>query len=436
MELDHAVELLREFIRIDTTNPPGHEEKAILFLEGILKKEGIQSEVFRPVADRANILARIKGKKRGKPVILLGHVDVVPANADEWDFDPFGGELRDGYIYGRGTVDMKAQTICQLLAFIQIHKEGVVPERDIIFLATCDEEVGGQNGVEYMLNEVEELKSASFVLSEGGCIIEEDGHLHAQVSVAEKKLSQFMIKATGIGGHGSMPHKNNANEKIIRASQAILSYKWPFKPTNVVSTYLNGLLKGKKVNGFTFKGLKESLNDKRFKDFIENNPVYNALLRNTVTLTVLKGGEKVNVIPGESFAYFDARLLPTERHEYFFKKINSLGGKDIQIIRIGSGINEPAPSGYNTPFFKGIKGAVNKTKGAIPVLPFITTGATDLRYFRNLGVTAYGFFPAAIAIEDVLRMHGKNERVSIESLREGLDGTYEIVKFLSTVTSG
>ncbi|MEI6154605.1 MAG: M20/M25/M40 family metallo-hydrolase, partial [Deltaproteobacteria bacterium] len=172
MELDHAVELLREFIRIDTTNPPGHEEKAILFLEGILKKEGIQSEVFRPVADRANILARIKGKKRGKPVILLGHVDVVPANADEWDFDPFGGELRDGYIYGRGTVDMKAQTICQLLAFIQIHKEGVVPERDIIFLATCDEEVGGQNGVEYMLNEVEELKSASFVLSEGGCIIE------------------------------------------------------------------------------------------------------------------------------------------------------------------------------------------------------------------------------------------------------------------------
>ncbi|MCX5809241.1 MAG: M20/M25/M40 family metallo-hydrolase [Proteobacteria bacterium] len=435
MEIDHAVELLREFIRFDTTNPPGHEEKAILFLEGILNKEGIQSEVFQPVAERANILARIKGKKKGKPVVLLGHVDVVPANADDWDVDPFGGELRDGYIYGRGAVDMKAQTICQLLAFIQLHNEGVVPERDMIFLATCDEEVGGQNGVEYMLNEVEELKSASFVLSEGGCIIEENGHFHAQVSVAEKKLSQFMIKATGIGGHGSMPHKDNANEKIVRASQAILSYEWPFKSTNIVNTYLNGLLKGKKVNGFTFKGLKESLNDKRFKDFIENNPVYNALLRNTVTLTILKGGEKVNVIPGESFAYFDARLLPTEKHEHFFKKINSLGGKDIQIIRIGSGISEPAPSGYNTPFFKGIKGAVKKTKGTIPVLPFVTTGATDLRYFRNLGITAYGFFPATIAVEDILRMHGKNERISIESLQEGLDGTYEIVKFLSTVTS-
>lgn len=432
MDLDYAVELLREFIRIDTTNPPGHEEKAILFLEDILKKEGIQSEVFRPVADRANILARIKGKKKGGPMILLGHVDVVPANADDWDVDPFGGELKDGYIYGRGAVDMKAQTICQLLAFIQLHKAGVVPERDIIFLATCDEEVGGQNGVEYMLNKVEELKSASFVLSEGGCIIEENGHLHAQVSVAEKKLSQFMIKATGIGGHGSMPNKNNANEKIVRASQAILSYEWPFKPTNIVNTYLNGILKGKKVNGFTFKGLKESLNNKRFKDFIENNPVYNALLRNTVTLTILKAGEKINVIPDESFAYFDARLLPTEKHEHFFKKINSLAGKDIQVVRIGSEISEPAPSGYNTPLFKGIKGVVNKTKGVIPVLPFITTGATDLRYFRNLGVTAYGFFPATIAVDDILRMHGKNERISIESLQEGLEGTYGIVKFLAS----
>jgi acetylornithine deacetylase/succinyl-diaminopimelate desuccinylase-like protein len=431
MEFDHAVELLREFIRIDTTNPPGNEEKAILFLESILKKEGIQSEIFRPVANRANILARIKGKKEGKPVILLGHVDVVPAKADEWEVDPFGGEIKDGYIYGRGTIDMKAQTICQLLAFIRLHKEGTVPERDIIFLATCDEEVGGHNGVEYMLTKVEELKDSSFVLSEGGCIIEADGHLHAQISVAEKKLGQFMIKAYGVGGHGSTPYKDNANEKIVRASQAILSYKWPLKTTGIVNAYMAGLLKGKKINGFTFKGLKESLNDKRFKNFVENNPVYNALLRNTVTLTILKGGEKVNVIPSESVAYFDARLLPTENHEHFFKKIKSLGGKNVEAIRIGSGISEPVPSGYRTPFFRGIRNTLKKIKRTMPVLPFITTGATDLRYFRNLGITAYGFFPATISVEDLLRMHGKNERIQVESFREGLDNTFEIVRFLA-----
>jgi acetylornithine deacetylase/succinyl-diaminopimelate desuccinylase-like protein len=430
-EFDHSVEILRDFLRFDTTNPPGNEEKAILFIESILKREGIQSEIFQPFTNRANILARIKGKKSGKPVVLLGHVDVVPANPDEWDVDPFGGELKDGYIYGRGAIDMKAQTICQLLAFIRIHKEGIVPERDIVFLATCDEEVGGHNGVEYMLTKENELRDASFVLSEGGCIIEEKGRLHAQVSVAEKKLAQFTIKAYGTGGHGSTPYKDNANEKIVRASQSILSYEWPFRVTSIVNTYMNGLLKDKDINGFRFRELKTSLNNKKFKDFIENNPVYNALLRNTVTLTVLKGGEKVNVIPSESMAYFDARLLPNEKHEHFFKKIKSLSGKNVEITRIGSEISEPAPSGYNTPYFRVIKNTLKKTKGAMPVLPFITTGATDLRYFRNLGITAYGFFPATIALEDVLRMHGKNERISVDSFKEGIYNTFEIVKFLA-----
>lgn len=430
-DFDQKLQHLRDFMRINTTNPPGNEEQSILYLEGILNKTGIKSEIFNPVPKRANIIARIKGRKNGKPVILLGHVDVVPAKADEWEVDPFGGELRDGYIYGRGAVDMKAQTICQLHAFIQLFIEGIVPERDIIFLATCDEEVGGKNGVEFMLTKVEDLKDASFVLSEGGCIVEEDGHVYAQVSVAEKKLSQFMIKASGTGGHGSVPHKDNANEKIVRASQSILSYEWPLKVTNIVNTYLNGLFKDKKIKGHKFKELKTALNNKQIRDFFESRPSYNALLRNTVTLTILKGGEKVNVIPGESAAYFDARLLPTEQHDNFFKKIQSLAGKDIELLKIGSGISEPAPSSYNTPYFKGIKRVIQRTNNAMSVLPCITTGATDLRYFRNIGIAAYGFFPATIALEDILRMHSKNERIRIESFKEGLLNTFEIVKFLS-----
>jgi len=431
MEHDYAIDVLREFIRINTTNPPGNEEEAILFLESLLEKEGITTEIFKPAAKRANIIARIKGKKRGKPIVLLGHVDVVPANEDEWEVDPFGGVLKDGYIYGRGAIDMKAQTICQLFAFISLFKQGVVPENDMVFLATCDEEVGGQNGVEYMLKRIDDLKNASFVLSEGGCIVEENGHLHAQISVAEKKLSQFIVKATGTGGHGSVPHKDNANEKIVRASQSILSYEWPFKITNIVNVYMKGLFKGKDINGLKFRGLKEAFLDKRFKKFLEENPVYNSLLRNTVTLTILKGGEKINVIPSESVACFDARLLPTEKHETFFKKILKLVGNDVEITRIGSGISEPAPSGFNTPYFKGIKNILKNTKNGLQVLPFITTGATDLRYFRNLGITSYGFFPATIPIDDILRMHGKNERISIESFIDGIKNTYDIAKFLS-----
>jgi acetylornithine deacetylase/succinyl-diaminopimelate desuccinylase-like protein len=432
-ELDTAVNLLSEFIRIDTTNPPGNEEDAVLFLDGYFDKAGIPTEIFHVAPKRANLLARIPGKNKGKPVVLLSHIDVVPAKAEEWEVPPFSGEVRDGFIYGRGAIDMKSQTICQLLAFAKLQKEGAKPERDIIYLATCDEEVGGQHGVEYMLKNVDELRNASFVLSEGGCIVDENGRLHAQVSVAEKKLSQFMIRAKGTGGHGSMPHKNSANEKVLNAAHAIMSYQWPFKPTSIVSTYLNGILKGEKVKGFTFTSLKQTLGNKQFRDFVENNPVYNALLRNTVTPTILKGGEKINVIPAESSISFDARLLPTESHSNFFKKIERLAGKDVDVIPVGTGKSNPLPSGYNTPYFRGIKKVVNTLMGPVPVLPFLTTGATDLRYFRNLGIPAYGFFPITLPNEELFRMHGKDERISVAALKQGLVGMYEIVKFLATV---
>ncbi len=433
--IDIATEMLREFIRIDTSNPPGNEEKAILFLENILEKEGLSTEIYLPAPKRANIISRIEGRKKGKPVILLGHVDVVPAKADEWEVDPFGGVLKDGFVYGRGAIDMKGQLICQLLSFIDLYKKGVVPERDIIFLATCDEEVGGKHGLEYMLNQVRELRDASFVLSEGGCIINEDGSYHAQVAVDEKKLSQFMLKAAGIGGHGSKPHKNNANEKIVNAAKAILSYEWPFKPAGVVNTYMNSIFKDKKSKGFKYTSLKEVLKNKNFRDFLEENPSYNSLLRNTVTLTILKGGDKVNVIPATSEAYFDSRLLPGESHEAFFKKIKKLCGDDIEIERISPDTGISMPSGYNNDYFRGIRQVVNKSKGRIPVLPFLMTGASDLRYFRNLGILSYGFFPATFTNDDFLRMHGKNERISVEALNEGLEGTKEIVKFLASYSA-
>jgi acetylornithine deacetylase/succinyl-diaminopimelate desuccinylase-like protein len=428
-----VVQLVRQFLRINTSNPPGNEEKAALFLESILEKEGITSRIFSPASGRANIMARITGKKKGKAVILLSHIDVVPAKEEEWDSDPFGGELINGFVYGRGAIDMKTQALCQLLAFIRYARDDVTPERDIIYLATCDEEVGGKYGVEYMLKKVPQLRSASFVLSEGGFIKEEEGFAHAQVSVAEKKLSQFIIKATGTGGHGSVPHKDSANGKVINASARILAYKWPLKLTAVVSVYLEGIFKAKKGKGYTFKHLKDALKVKSFRDSMENVPLYNALLRNTVTPTVMKSGEKINVIPTESSVSFDARLLPTESHEAFFKRIGQLAGKNVEIARVNESVSKPAPSGYNNDYFKGIRHVMEGMEGkGLPVLPYITTGATDLRYFRDLGITAYGFFPITLSSDEILRMHGKNERISVENIHKGLDGTYQIVKFLGS----
>jgi acetylornithine deacetylase/succinyl-diaminopimelate desuccinylase-like protein len=432
MNLDKAIELLQEFLKIDTTNPPGNEIKAALFLQDVLRQEGISSEIYEAAPGRANIMARIKGRLDGRPVILLGHIDVVPAKREEWASNPFAAEIKDGFIYGRGTIDMKAQVMCQLISFIELARQGVVPKRDIIFLATCDEEVGGDHGAAFMIDKMPELKAASFVLSEGGNMFEEGGSVHALISVTEKKLSQFILKASGKGGHGSMPHGDNANEKIVGAAQRILSYKWPLKAMPVTSAYLNTALKDHFVGNAQFPGLKKALQSKKWKKYLEGNEIYNAILRNTVTVTILKGGEKVNVIPSESCAYFDARLLPSETHERFFAKIKKLAGKDIVIERIGENIPTPGASRYNTLFFQGITEAIQSVKGNIPVLPFVTTGATDLRYFRNLGIPSYGFFPVTLTKEEHMRMHSKDERISLINIREGLEGSRAILKFLAS----
>lgn len=430
--LEKTVELLRDFLRIDTTNPPGNEEKAAVFLQDVLQGEGLSSEIYQAMPGRANILSRIKGRLDGKPVILLGHIDVVPARHEEWTYGPFMAEVKDGYIYGRGAIDMKSQVICQLAAFIDYARQGVSPKRDIIFLATCDEEVGGNHGVEFMLDAVPELKNASFVLSEGGNIFEENGSVHAQVSVTEKKLSQFIVKATGRGGHGSMPHDDNANEKIVAAARRILGYKWPLKPTPVTEAYLDNVLEGQYAENVKFPGLKNAVRSREWKKYLEGNEIYNSILRNTVTLTILKGGEKINVIPSESCAYFDSRLLPSQPHDKFFAKIKKLAGDDVAIERIGEKIPAPGDSRYNTVYFQGIKEAIQSVKGNIPVLPFVTTGATDMRYFRDLGIPSYGFFPVTLTKGEHMRMHSKDERISLANISEALEGCRAVIKFLAS----
>ncbi len=427
---EEGIDLLRSLIRIDTSNPPGNEEAAVQFIEAWLGKEGIASEIFSPAPARGNLVARLKGKKTGEPIVLLGHIDVVPAAEAEWVEHPFSGAVRDGCIYGRGAVDMKSDVAAQLLAFACLKREGITPERDIILLITGDEETGGELGVAYMLQKIDELSDAAFVLSEGGSIIEEEGVLHAQVSVAEKKICQFMIRAHGTGGHASMPHKDNANDKIVRAANRIAAYTWPVRRNRVAARYLTGILKDKKFKEFTFSTLSDALRRKSFRAFVENNPVYNALLRNTTALTILKSGVKVNVIPTEAEATFDARILPDEEHEHFLAQVQKVAGPEVEVVPLSRG--DSIPSRYNTDFFKAIRRVVRTRKGNIPVLPFITTGATDLRYFRQIGVTAYGFSPITLSRSELLSMHSINERISVESFTQGLDATYALVKELAT----
>ena len=427
-----VVRALSDLIKIDTSNPPGKEDKAVRFIEAMLRKEGIESQIYSPQPLRANILARLKGKKPGKPIVLLGHIDVVPARKDVWSVPPFGGVVKDGFVYGRGAIDMKSQVICLLFAFIGLHRQEITPSRDIIFLATADEETAGKLGIAYVMEKVSELKSASFVLSEGGTISEDEGFLHAQVSVAEKKVCQFMLMAKGTGGHGSMPHGDNANDKIIRAAVRVISAKAPLRTIGLVRRYLTGMLRGGKIGNFRFASLKEALVDKKFLAYVEGDPQLNAILRDTVASTMLESGEKVNVIPTEATAQFDARILPDASHDAFLRRMQKIAGPEVEVVLTGR--TDSAVSPYDTPYFREIASAVRSLKGDIPVLPSLTTGATDLRHFRNLGIPAYGFFPITMTKEEQKGMHGLNERISVANLMEGLAGTEEIVSRLAALT--
>ncbi len=427
--LSHA----RGFLCLNSANPPGQEEDSILFLESFLKKEGIECEVFSPAPKRANLFARIRGKRSDMPLVLLSHVDTVPARPEEWEVDPFKGEIKDGYLYGRGALDMKVQTLCQLFAFIDIFREGLIPERDVIYLATCDEETGGKLGVKFMLEKKEVLRNADFVLSEGGFIVEEGNITHAQISVTEKKVSQFYIKARGRGGHGSTPHKDNPNEKVIEAAHRLISYKWPIKLYPVAVRYIDGIMKGKVINDFLYSNLKSALRKKSFLSFLEENPTINALLRNTVTCTILKGGEKINMIPVEAQAAFDARILPSDRQDKFYNRIRRIAGKEVEVIPVGESLGKSYYSNYKTKYFKVLEEEIKRSFGPIQVLPYMTTGATDLRYFRSLGIPAYGFFPIVLTKDEIMRMHGVNERISIENVLRGYEGTRNILKALITV---
>jgi acetylornithine deacetylase/succinyl-diaminopimelate desuccinylase-like protein len=426
-----VVGLLSDLIKLNTSNPPGNEEVAVQFIEAFLKKEGIESDIHMPAPRRANILARLKGRKRGKPMVLLGHLDVVPAHDEGWEAPPFGGVVKDGFIYGRGAIDMKSQIACNLLSFVELKRQGVVPERDLIFLATADEETSGPYGVEYMVEKVRDLRESSFVFSEGGFIMEdESGARHASVSVGEKQVCWFRMQAKGRGGHGSMPHKDNANDKIVRAANRIIGETRSLRATPIVTRYLNGLLKGRKFGGMTFSNLREALKNRAFREFAANDPMVNSLLTNSVALTMLQSGDKVNVIPPQAEAYFDARILPDVKHEAFLDRMRKTAGPEVEIDLVNR--SDSVPSSYNTPYFRSITKSVHAVSGPIPVLPFMTTGATDLRHFRSLGIPSYGLFPATLTEEEHMRMHAVNERLSLDSLDEGLRATREIVRFLAS----
>ena len=424
-----ATELLSRYLRLDTSNPPGNEHLAASFFADIFISAGITYKLYESRPGRVSIRAEIKGSGQEGPLILLHHTDVIAAGRAEWSFDPFGGEIIDGHICGRGALDTKSLGIMQLLAFLEVKQKGLPLKRDLIFLATADEESGTDCGVEYLLREHPEEFRATLALNEGSYVT--DGvvpeRLLAMISPGEKGPCWMRLKRRGQAGHGSTPHGLNPLERLSAAVNRLLNYKDRPRVTPIVEEYFRRMSQAWDFLGpYIEDGREETLLKIIEENGLLSVPQVNAMLRNTVSLNSLHGGNKVNVIPSYAEAEVDTRLLPGQDIEAWIAHVKKqLADDEIQIEFIMKG--EGNASTMDTQAYRTIEAALlDHYPGAIAA-PYLMLGATDSRFFREKGVISYGFCPAVIPADHLKSIHGSDEKIGVESMNKGVEVYKDIV---------
>lgn len=411
--------LLSEYITIDTANPPGNEIAAARFLAERFRAEGIEPTVLESDPGRASIIARLRGTGARRPVVLLSHLDVVPADPEGWTHPPFGGVVAGGYVHGRGAIDCKGVGAIEAMALIALKRAAIPLSRDVIFLATADEETGGRRGAGWFAAEhLAALDGAEFLLNEGGEIrIDRDGRRSYQVAVAEKTPFWLRLTATGEGGHGSTPRAESAVTRLIRALGRIQDFRPPVRVVPEVEAYYRSLAPLQDgAKRARYQALGEALRDPAFRDQFLADPLDAALVRNTIAPTVLAGSTKTNVIPRTASADLDCRLLPGEDPDAFLGELQRVVGDDAVQFEVLLNF-PPSSSSTDSALYRAISRVAAAERA--PVVPSVLRGFTDSHYFREHGVVSYGFVPFALSEEDERSVHGVDERLSRENIREG-----------------
>ncbi len=394
-----ASRLLQQYVRIDTSVPPGDVTKAADLLQGVLEKEGIPVTRYESGPGRSIILARLKGTGPDKPILLMHHMDVVPADASRWARGPFGGEIADGRLWGRGAMDMKGIGVAHLMAFLTLKRQNVPLSRDVLFMAVPDEEIGGDLGSRWMLENHYADLDPEFVLDEGGfgsADLFAPGKRVYGISVAEKKVLWLTLRAEGVAGHGSQPHNQNPNDRLVRALARLLGEPLPTSDFSVLTTM-----------------------KARVGTFAENK-FTNAIQHSTISVTSLRSGvgdpPKVNVIPSVAEATLDCRLLPgTSRDQWLAEVRRRLGDPGIT-IDVTYESEDPVVTPTDTSFYRALESAVLRDDPSAIVTPMLIPYGTDSNSFRPRGVKSYGFFPALLPADALSSMHGDAEFIPVGEL--------------------
>ena len=430
---DEVAQLLSSLVRIDTSNPPGNEAKAAAYIKQVLDKEGIASELFEGRPGRANLVARLKGNGRKRPILLMGHLDVVGVERDKWSFDPFGGTIKDGYVYGRGSSDDKGMTAACLEVFLMLHRLKTPLDRDVIFLAEADEEGGGGAGINFMVQNHWDQIDSEFALNEGGTIHEKDGKAqYVGIATTEKVPRGLVVRAKGTSGHGSMPRLDNPVTHLAAAVAKIGNWQPPMRLNETTRTFFQRLAT---ISPPDETKLYRDLEDPKAAEAAQEtlrrtNIAYNSMLRTSIVPTIIKGGFRVNVIPADAEATLDVRALPDEDIPKLIETLRKLvDDPAIAIERTqGAAMGRPAPppSGLQTEMFRALEAAQARVFPGIVTLPMMLTGATDSAQLRVKGVQAYGLGSVA-GDRERAAVHGNDERLSIDGLGKFVQLIYTAV---------
>ena len=429
---EQVTRYLQDLVRIDTSNPPGNEAKAAEYLATVFKCEGIEPTVLESAPGRGNVIARLKGDGRAAPLLLMAHLDVVPVEADKWTHPPFGAEIVDGYIWGRGTLDTKDLVAVELMVMLLLKRENKKLARDIIFMANADEEAGGRLGAGWIVEKHPDLIRAEYAINEGaGFAFDILGQRFFTCQTSEKGTARFAMRTHGRPGHGSQPHPDNAVLKLADAIQKIGAAEFPHHATKCVRDFFEVI--ATHVDQKYRADVLALLDAKKYGAALKRLPIDDsmrsmlyAMLHNTVTPTMLNAGTKINVIPSVAEARCDARLIPGQTSDDLLRELRAAIGDRVEIVFEDNRMGRE--SDHKTPLFDTITRVLARYEPNVPVLPLLVVGATDARHVTKLGTKVYGFRPMIAPMEELDTVHGHNERVSVENMLFGTRVLYDVVR--------
>jgi acetylornithine deacetylase/succinyl-diaminopimelate desuccinylase-like protein len=429
-----AQDWLVELVKINTTNPPGNEQAAAKYIAGILTKEGITPELLEVAPGRTAVVARLRSSvvpDPSKALLLVAHMDVVGVDRSKWTVDPFAGVIKDGYLYGRGSIDDKSMLAANLAAFIALKRGSAHLNRDVIFLATTDEEQFGEASLKILIAKYWDKMAAGYAINEGGKVVLKNGKVqYVGLQVAEKVSVNISVTATGKGGHSSVPSKQNPVVHLAAAVAKIGDYSAPVHLTSIVRRYFEGL--SAIEDGETAKWLRvidaPDRGEHAQRVLSEMNPMWNSMMRDTIAPTILQAGVRANVIPSEAKAVLNVRLLPGDTITTLLSDLNKLVNDPAVKLDVMPDGGLAAPnSSMESDFYALLTKVCAQEFGGAPVLPFLSTGATDSAQLRMHNVQAYGVRPFPMTEEDDARVHGDDERLPLSSFAKGVDLTVRIV---------